>query len=207
MKTRYVLNAAILFTAVVMPMAAGSITTTFADNNRFTGNMFDAVIGANGLTVNSLDVNVDSGAVTIDVYIKTGTFVGSETNPAAWTLVSATNVTGAGAGNQTLVAVTPFTLSAGETYGIYVTTSVTTNATPYMWYTNGTNSYSNADLTLNTGDGIGGQFGSITVNAARTWDGTINYTLANTTAPEPTSLALFGLSCVAAIFANKRRSR
>jgi len=207
MKTRYILNAALLFTAVVMPMAAGSITTTFANNDRYTGDMFNAVIGANGITVNSLDVNVDSGAVTIDVYIKTGTYVGSETNPAAWTLVSATNVTGAGAGSQTLVNVTPFTLAANTGYGIYVTTSLTTNAAPYLYYTRGANSYANSDLSLSLGDAVGGQFGSLFLGVGDTWDGTINYSLANTVAPEPTSLALFGLSCVAVICASKRRSR
>jgi hypothetical protein len=194
MKTRYILNAALLLTAAVMPMAAGSITTTFANNDRYTGDMFNAVIGANGITVNSLDVNVDSGAVTIDVYIKTGTYVGSETTPAAWTLVSATNVTGAGAGSQTLVNVTPFSLAAGKTYGIYVTTSLTTNAAPYMYYTRGANTYSNSDLSLSLGDSVGGQFGSLFLGIGDTWDGTINYTVAGSTAPEPTSLALFGLA-------------
>ena len=115
MKIRYALRAAALLAAIGLPLAAGSITTTFANNNQFTGNMFNAIIGANGITVNSLDVNVDTGSMTIDVYLKSGTFVGFDTTPAAWTLVSATAVTGAGAGKPTLVNVSPFTLAAGNT--------------------------------------------------------------------------------------------
>jgi hypothetical protein len=76
--------------------AASSISTTFADGNRFDGNMFDVAVGPNGINVNSLDVNVDTGSMTIDVYIKAGTYVGFETTPAAWTLVSATPVSGLG---------------------------------------------------------------------------------------------------------------
>jgi hypothetical protein len=194
MKTQYIGKAALLLALLALPMAAGSITTTFAENNRFTGNMFNATIGASGITVNSLDVDVDAGAVTIDVWIKTGTYVGSETTPAAWTLESATAVTGAGAGNETLVNITPFSLSAGQTYGVYVTTSVTGDSAPYMYYTNGSNTYSNSDLSLSLGDGIGGQFGSLSVTPSRTWNGTINYTLAATGVPEPASWALFALA-------------
>lgn len=193
MKLRFVLHAAALLAAITLPVAAGSITTTFADNNRFTGNMFNAVIGANGLTVNSLDVNVDTGAMTIAVYIKTGTYVGFDTNSAAWTLVSSTAVTGAGAGSPTLVNVTPFTLNAATTYGIYVTVATNTNAAPYMYYTNGDNTYSNANLSLSLGEGLGGEFGSLAVTDDRTWDGTINYTLLSSV-PEPSSFALFALA-------------
>ncbi len=184
MKIRYALRAAALLAAIGLPLAAGSITTTFANNNQFTGNMFNAIIGANGITVNSLDVNVDTGSMTIDVYLKSGTFVGFDTTPAAWTLVSATAVTGAGAGKPTLVNVSPFTLAAGNTYGLYVTVDSTTNTAPYMHYTNGNSTYSNSDLSLSLGDGIGGIFGSLAVDSGRTWDGTISYSLASAI-PEP----------------------
>jgi hypothetical protein len=197
MKTKHVLHAAVLLASIALPLAAGSITTTFADNNRFTGNMFNAVIGANGITVNSLDVNVGTGSLTIDVFIKTGTYVGFDTNSAAWTLVSTTAVTGAGAGKSTLVNVTPFTLKASTTYGIYVTVATNSNSAPYMYYTNGNNTYSNSNLTLDLGIGLGGEFGSLAVDDDRTWDGTINYSLVSSV-PEPTSL---GWLAFAALFA------
>jgi len=106
MKLRHVLQVTVLLASIALPLAAGSVTTTFAGGNRFDGNIFDATIGSQGITVNSLDVNVDSGAMTIDVYIKSSSYVGFDTTPAAWTLVSATAVNGAGSSNSTAVAVT-----------------------------------------------------------------------------------------------------
>jgi len=194
MKTRSVLQFAALAASIALPAAAGSITTTFAGGNRFDGNMFNATIGSSAITVNSLAVNVDAGASVIDVYVKAGTYVGFETTPAAWTLVSATSVTGLGAGAHTPVAVTPFSLAAGTLYGIYVTIDSNVNAPPYMYYTDANNVYSNADLSLSLGDGLGGKFGSLSVTSGRTWNGTINYTLGNTAVPEPASLALLALA-------------
>ncbi len=201
--SKYVLHAAALIASISLPASASSITTTFAGGNRFTGNMFNASIGSSAIDVTSLDVNVDSGAMTIDVYVKTGTYAGFQTTPAAWTLVSATAVTGLGVGKSTAVNVTPFVLSASTTYGIYVTVNSNVDAAPYMYYTNGSNTYSNSNLTLTTGDGLGGLFGSIVDNSSRTWDGTINYSLASAT-PEPSSGVLLTLA-LPALFLVRRR--
>jgi hypothetical protein len=179
--------------------SANSIFTTFAGGNQFDGNMFDLSVGSNALVVNGLDVNVDTGSMTINVYTKPGTYVGSETNAAAWTLDSSTVVTGAGSGLETFVAVTPFLLSANAITGMYVTIDTNVNAAPYMHYTNGSNTYSNADLTLTAGIGLGGLFGSLGVNNPRTWNGQINYSVS----PEPSTLCLLGAGLT--IFAVRRK--
>jgi len=207
MKITKMIHAIALLVATTLPLAAASITTTFADNNRFTGNMFNLTTLGSSITVNGLDVNVDSGAVTIDVYIKTGTYVGFDTNAAAWTLVSTTVVTGKGAGSQTAVNVTPFTLAANTLYGVYVTTTNPNDSTPFMYYTNGSNTYSNSNLTLSTGEGLGGLFGSISVEPGRTWDGTIDYSLPTTTLPEPSSLGLLALGAPAFLLLRRRYFR
>jgi hypothetical protein len=207
MKLRHIPQVAVLLASIALPLAASSITTTFAGGNRFDGNMFDAVIGSKGITVNSLDVNVDTGSMTIDVYIKSGSYVGFDTTPAAWTLVSATAVTGSGSGNSTAVAVTPFTLAAGGTYGIYVAIDTTVNAAPFMYYTNSSNTYSNADLSLSLGEGLGGVFGSLGTFAGRTWDGTINYSLVSSAVPEPTSTAMLALSAPGLLLLRRRYLR
>jgi hypothetical protein len=76
-----------------------------------------------------------------------------------------------------------------------------------MYYTNGSNTYSNADVTINTGDGLGGLFGSLSDNSGRTWDGTANYTLQRSIAPEPTSLALLSLAIPGLWLLRRRVSR
>jgi hypothetical protein len=189
---KHVLGACAAVMLMAMPAAANSISTTFAGGNQFDGNMFDVTVGSNNITINSLNVNVGTGPMTIDFYVKAGTYVGSETNSAAWTLVSATAITGQGAGSMTPVPVTMVSLSAGATYGLYVTIDTNVNTAPYMIYTNGSNTYSNADLTLSAGTGLGGKFGSLAVIPDRTWNGTINYTVA--TAPEPAAFTLFALA-------------
>jgi PEP-CTERM motif len=173
-----------------------SLFTTFAGGNDYDGNMFDVSVGANALMVTGLDVNVDTGSLTINVYTKAGTYVGSETNSAAWTLDSSTAVTGLGEGNETFVSITPFLLSANAVTGMYVTINTNVDAAPFMYYTDGNNTYSNADLTLTAGDGLGGLFGSLGVFAPRTWNGQIDYDV-QTATPEPSSLWLLGAGLVA----------
>jgi hypothetical protein len=98
---KFNVDTCVLLSALTFSLSASgnSITTTFAGNNQFTGNMFDIAIGSSSVNVTGLDVNVDTGSMTIDAYMTPGTFAGNTTNPAVWTLVSATAVTGLGEGD------------------------------------------------------------------------------------------------------------
>lgn len=188
----HVAKLAVALSLAALPAGAASITTTFTGINGFSGNMFSATI-SKSLTITSLDVDVTTGAETIQVYEKAGTYVGFETTPAAWTLESSTTITGLGEGLSTPVTLTPFSLLAGNTYSLYVTISAPNTAT--MFYSDGDSTYSNADLSLSLGEGLGGLFGPSGVFASRTWNGTINYNLigATTVVPEPASIGLLAL--------------
>jgi hypothetical protein len=185
---------------------AGTITTTFVADNSYSGNFFDISTGANDLTVTDMLVNVDGGPMTIDVYAKSGSYVGSEANSAAWTLVSQTAITGLGGGTPTPVDVADFVLSAGAVTGLYVTIDTHTNR-PLMYYTDGNNTFSNADLTLTAGKGSGGLFTELGLFSNRTWNGTINYVVgAPNPAPEPITLTIFGAG-LAGVAATRRRKK
>ncbi len=128
MKMNSILKSSLLLAGLVLPVAAGSLTTTFAENDGASGAMFDLAVGAaHGLTVDGLSLLDNSTAdLSLEVYIKTGTYAGSQTNPSAWTLVSTTNVPkGNGSATPTNVSLTPFLLNAGQTYGIYITFTTT----------------------------------------------------------------------------------
>ncbi len=178
--------------------------------------MFDVTVGTKSLSVTSLDLfdNLTS-ALTLDVYIKSGTYAGFDSTPASWTLVSTTAVaTGNGSAALTPVNVTPFTLSAGTSYGIYITFSTASGTVPYMLYTRGNDSVSNNDLSLSLGEGLLGLFGEISPGVqgellpGRTWDGTINYTVLNASAaPEPATWALFALAAPGTLFLRRRYLR
>lgn len=208
MKIRYVLQTTALAAALTLPLAAASITSTFGQNDSGSGAMFDLTIGATGITVNSLSVLDDaSSALTLDVYIKTGSYVGFDTTPAAWTLVSTTAVpTGAGATTPTNVTLTPFSLAAGQTYGVYVTFTTALSG-PELLYTRGSNTYSNSNVTLSAGEGLNGLFGATSVFDGRTLDTTINYTLATSSVPEPASLALLALGVPGLLLLRRRYFR
>jgi hypothetical protein len=118
------------------PPVASSLPTTFDGGNGQAGNMFD-IVAINDLTIDSFDVSIDSGVTDdVEVYFKTGTWVGFDADPAAWTLLTTvTGVTSAGDNvptplNQTLGV----NVLAGEMVAFYVTLTTTTAIN----YTNGT---------------------------------------------------------------------
>ena len=118
------------------PPTTASLTTTFDGGNGQAGNMFD-IMAINDLTVDSFDISFDSGVTDdVEIYFKTGSWVGFDADPAAWTLLTTvTAVASLGDNvptplNQTLGV----DVLAGETVAFYVTLTTTTAIN----YTNGT---------------------------------------------------------------------
>ncbi|MBG44379.1 MAG: subtilisin, partial [Aequorivita sp.] len=162
-----------------------SITTVFDTNNGLGANatvFYNITVGANDIEITDLDVNTDAtGAFNLSMYTLVGTYVGNETNAAAWgSPVSTGTGTGMGANNPSnAVLATPVTLSANTTYGVAINMDVDVNYS-------GTGSnpapgalmYSNADVTLNLGSAVSGLFTG-TAFSPRIWNGTIHYTVNN----------------------------
>ncbi|HUN06756.1 MAG TPA: putative Ig domain-containing protein, partial [Aggregatilineales bacterium] len=182
----------------------GELITLFAHDNRyFHGNMFNVTVN-NPLQITAFDVNIEAGPTTVSVYYRGGTYVGFESNPAAWTLLGSDAVVGAGLNNRTRVNVSSPLLSPG-TYGFYLTvTPIFDEASSVdMYYTAGTQTYSTADMSLVAGVGVGGNFGDAAactsrgfannpcIFPSRTWNGAILYSVVPT-APAITSAAPSG---------------
>src|SRR6056297_3158943 len=166
--------------------SASSLSTAYNSNNGQDGNMFDVLIGASDLTITSLAVNIDAQA-DMRLYLKTGSYVGSDTTASDWTLVdSISGLASAGVDNASLWDVADSNLEAGTRYGFYVTT-----IDGGMNYTNGTSvgdvAASNTDLTIFEGAGKAYAFGN--TFEPRVWNGTINYT-ATSQIPVPAALPL-----------------
>ncbi len=165
--------------------------------------MFDLAVATNPLVVTSLDVNLNPGNYTLSLYKKSGTWVGSETNSGAWTLVGTlTGVTSSGLNLPTPADFPDFVIPANSTTALYVTTP-----TGGMEYTDGTQvgnvAASNADLQILQGCGIGYPFGVDGVYTPRIWNGTIHYQQI----PEPSSFAILALGALALTGATHLRRR
>jgi hypothetical protein len=152
---------------VNLPPVPGQLTTLFAQNNGCgAGNMFDLTVNsALELTGFDLSMGTVTGAVTI--FYKTGSYIGSETTPGAWTQIYTGTLTGAGNNLPTpLSLASPLALAAGN-YAFYVQADLD--------YTNiaaGT-TYSNTAMTLTVGAGFCTAFsGPI---AGRAWNGNVKY--------------------------------
>ncbi|MEZ5016828.1 MAG: GEVED domain-containing protein [Flavipsychrobacter sp.] len=146
---------------------SGSLATTTATGNGCGGGTMFNVIPNSNMTLDSFAAIFGStGNQSVSVYYKNGTFSGSETNSGAWTLLGSTTVNVSSTTAQTGFSVnTPLVLQAGNTYGIYVNYNAR--------YTNGTTTFSNADMSIQTGTGLCSQFGG--TNNGRMFNGTLFY--------------------------------
>ena len=144
------------------------------------GNMFN-VTPNKQIEITSFVANLPTvGSQNVKVWYRNGTYVGSETNQAAWTLVADLTVSGLGGNQPSLVTLpTPLQLAGGQTYGFYFQANVS--------YTNIAGAVSaqasNNDMVINFGAGLCTAFTSPI--ALRKWNGTINYTAACLSSPTP----------------------
>ncbi|CAM3523549.1 Subtilisin [Aequorivita lipolytica] len=157
---------------------SGSLSTLFIGTNGGSSGwavMYDVTVGPADIQVTEIDINTTStAAFDLDLYVLTGTYVGNETNPAAWGAVAASG-SGTGAGTDlpsNVVLDAPVVLSANTTYGFAV---VTTGVGQRYTNGDGTNqNFSNADLSMSLGTAVSGLFTG-SVFTPRVWNGTVHY--------------------------------
>jgi hypothetical protein len=117
-----------------------TLNTGFAGGNRSFGNFFD-LNAITDVTVQSFDINSENGAgvnMELEIYAKSGTWVGNETNAAAWTLLTTTTVTTNATNTATPLNLTlNYVMGAGETHAFYIRPTDPTGVGG-LEYTNGT---------------------------------------------------------------------
>jgi len=200
---RVIAAVLVSFFCVAESTKAAVISTTFSSNNARRGNIFDIQV-VNPLTVESISVNLEKDLTKeIFLYYKSGTWVGFQSNAAAWTLAGSVTVTSAGSNNPTTVDIPDFYLSGG-TYGFYVTTDGTTSGA--ILYTGGSNSFSNSDITIFAGKGTVSPFDGDLTSGDRIWNGSITYS-PTSAVPEPTSMAIFGFGALGLAYRARRNSK
>ena len=188
------------------PCYSGSNTVSgTTPNNSFGGNVFN-VIASNDLGISSLDLFVQAGIGTVDVFYRNGTCEGFELNASAWTNAASVQNMSNVPGLMNVPVAIP--MSAGDTVGIYVICS------DGMQYTSGNApAYtqvlgSDANLTITNGAGIGSYVpfsGSLfgPPLGARDFSGNVNYGTASytyawsngATSQDVSSLSMGPISC------------
>jgi len=141
--------------------------------------MFD-VNSLTDVTVDSFDIHGDTGATyDVEVYAKSGTWVGAEGDMSQWTLIgTAPGVVSLGDGVVTpLGLMLGYAMAAGETHAFYVTP--TDFSTGGFNYTNGNATgdvfAADANIEFLEGAGIGYPFDDGVLFQPRVWNGNIQY--------------------------------
>lgn len=166
-----------------------TLSTTFAGNTSIDGNMFN-ITAINTVTITGFDGNV-AGTGDIQIYYKSGSYIGSQTNPGPWTFVGGVAVTSGGIGVPTPITVTVnLTIPAGQTYGFYITGNGTGASLEQI---NGTNEDSVyvSDVNLQIKEGAGIQYSFSAPTAPRVWNGIVHYTSVLSTTTSKTDVTCY----------------
>lgn len=169
--------------------ATDNLTTLYAENNGLDGAMFD-IVASSAITIECFDANFDAGPMGVEIWYKTGTHVGFESDSTAWTFVGAVDgITSAGPDNPTSIPIdVDLNIPAGATYAFYISNLNTTD--PNINYTDGTTLgatlASDANLQVLEGSGVFMQFGT-TFFSPRQFNGTVHYSSGGVGLVEPTA--------------------
>lgn len=170
------------------PLATLTTNPGAANNGNASGGMIFFNLVNNGtqpITISGLGVNITNGT-TINVYRKSGTHVGFETNAGAWTLATTANANagpfaGAFPGNGTItnaVLAAPIVIPVGTTgIGLHMVSAASN-------YTNGTGAnqtFTSGNLTLNAGYASNGLFAA--GFTPRVFNGSVTFQTVTTVAP------------------------
>lgn len=158
-----------------------SLGTSYVSNNSNKGEMFNLVAN-NTITVYCFDLNLILGSSgSYEIYYKVGSYVGSESNAAAWTLLgSNANVPSVGFDIPSPMNIPiNIVIPAGQTYAFYIT-ATNVAQTAGIRYTNNAG-YTNiaTDVNLTIAGGIGKAYPFSTNYNNRSFNGTVHYSTGN----------------------------
>lgn len=158
-----------------------ALATSYVSNNSNKGEMFN-LVATNAITVICFDLNLILGSNgNYEIYYKAGSYVGSENNAAAWTLIGSNPSVpclGFDAPSPMNIPINLF-IPAGQTYAFYIT-ATNVAATTGIRYTNNagyTNIASDANVII--AGGIGKAYPFSTNYNNRSFNGTLHYVAGN----------------------------
>lgn len=152
------------------------LSTTLNSNINFNGAMFNMVANQETI-IDSLGIKINSlGSQGVEVFVKSGSYEGSELIPGNWTLLSSSTVNVSNSSDLTYVSIPNFTLLTNDTVGVHVRMS---NSGSNLSYTNSGSPqiYQDTVLSLIAGSGIA--YGFSNSYYPRIWNGSVHYHFGN----------------------------
>ena len=160
-----------------------ALTTTYEMGNSNTGVIFDAVARQN-LTISGYKAAI-SGTGKAYLYTKPGSYLGTEQDPALWTLRDSMQVTGAVETIPTALTFDPTTIATGDTMAFYMTFTPGTGSFHYTdGVENGARVAYDGLFEIKAGVGMGELFSE--GFTPRIFNGTLSYCMNNTVGLEET---------------------
>ncbi len=162
-------------------LSSTNLATSYVSNNSNKGEMFN-IVATNTVTLLCFDLNLILGSNgNYEIYYKVGSYVGSENNAAAWTLIGSNpSVPCVGFDTPSPMDI-PLNLviPSGQTYAFYVT-ATNVAATTGIRYTNNAGYTTIAsDANISIAGGIGKAYPFLTNYNNRSFNGTVHYALGN----------------------------
>lgn len=154
-----------------------SAATSYASNNGSRGAMFN-ITATNTVVIKSFDGNLYGGTTAkYEIYYKSGSYVGSETNAAAWTFAGSVNSLYVAANNVPTPIPIPLNvvIPAGQTYAFYVTNTASGGLNYISSAVTNVTLVSDANITMIGGVGKAYPFSS--TYSYRLFSGTVHYTV------------------------------
>lgn len=148
---------------------ADELQTTTAAGNGCSGGVMFNIVPKTDLNVDSFAALFSSsGSQSVNIYYRMGTFSGFENNSGAWTQFFSGSVNVSSTSSLTVIPLTSsFSMTANTVYGIYIEYPAS--------YTNGSTTFSNSDMDIETGTGLCSPFDGL--NTGRMFNGKVFYSM------------------------------
>lgn len=166
-----------------------NLATSYVSNNSNKGEMFNLVT-TNAITVICFDLNLILGSNgDYEIYYKVGSYVGSENNAAAWTLIGsnpAVPCVGFDVPSPMNIPINLF-IPAGQTYAFYITATNNSSTTGIRYTNNSGYTTIASDANVSIAGGIGKTYPFLVTYSNRSFNGTLHYAVGNVLPIELTS--------------------
>ncbi len=146
--------------------------TRNSSNINWNGTMFD-LMSSDSLVIDSLDLKIaDSGLQVVEIWTKTGSYVGFEHNSGPWTLWATDTILVSNVEEFLTMNFPPLIMNSGDTLGLYLQLADPSARLSYHWIAS-PQSRSTPELEIRTGSGISHNFSGLF--HPRDWNGRVYY--------------------------------